>query len=386
VSAVSTGNADGRRGAAENARTARLGARVAELELDALMVCALTDVRYLTGFTGSNGLALVRATGADAEHRFLTDFRYTSQAAEQVADGYSRRTVAGELPDALAGELTSGGAGGRLGFDETKTTVKGHRRLLELLGDSWQLVACNGAVEALREVKDAGEIALIRAACKLADAALTEVLEAGLVGRTEQQVAFDLETRMRRLGAEAPSFPSIVASGAHGALPHAEPRDVEIGRDVLVTIDWGAVHDGYYSDCTRTYATGEGVSELHREIYALVLDAQIAGLAAARPGRSGREVDADARAVIEQAGYGERFGHGLGHGVGLDIHEGPRLARTASEEPLRAGNVVSVEPGVYLPDALGVRIEDLIVVGEDRTVAVDQEVLTGLPKELTVIS
>ena len=186
---------------------------------------------------------------------------------------------------------------------------------------------------------------------------------------------------MRRLGAEAASFPSIVAAGPHGALPHAEPREQEIPRDVLVTIDWGALHEGYCSDCTRTYATGEGISEQAREVYALVLAAQEAGLAAVAAGPSGREVDAVARAIIEQAGHGEHFGHGLGHGVGMEIHEGPRLSRTAGEDPLRPGNVVTVEPGVYLPGVLGVRIEDLVVVGEDA-----QEVLTGLPKALTVVS
>src|SRR5262249_34528761 len=153
-----------------------------------------------------------------------------------------------------------------------------------------------------------------------------------------------------------------VAAGAHSALPHAEARDVEIPRDTLVTIDWGAELDGYCSDCTRTYATGEGVSAEDREVYELVLRAQLAGLAAVRPGPNGRDVDAVAREVIERAGHGEHFGHGLGHGVGLEVHEAPRLSRTASEQPLRAGHVVTVEPGVYIPGRIGVRIEDLVAV------------------------
>jgi Xaa-Pro aminopeptidase len=202
------------------------------------------------------------------------------------------------------------------------------------------------------------------------------------VGRTEREVAIELELRMRRLGAEAPSFPSIVAAGAHGALPHAEPRAREIPPDVLVTIDWGALHEGYCSDCTRTYATGEGISVQARETYELVLSAQQRGLEAVRAGLTGREVDALAREVIEQAGQGEHFGHGLGHGVGLEIHEGPRLSRTAPEgQVLRAGNVVTVEPGVYLPGVLGVRIEELVVVGEAGC-----EILTGLPRTLTVVT
>ncbi len=363
-------------------RAARLASELGELELDALLVDSLVNVRYLTGFTGSHALALVvgdAARGKIGAHRFLSDFRYATQAAEQVPDAFEREIAAGDLLEALAAALAN--TNGRLGFEEASLTVKGHGRLTELLGDGWELVPCAGVVERLRAVKDAAEIARIRAASELADEALRAILEDGVVGRAEREVSIELELRMRRLGAQAPSFPSIVAAGAHGALPHAEPRGQEIPRDVLVTIDWGAVHDGYCSDCTRTYATGEGISAQAREVYELVLSAQEQGLAAVRAGPSGREVDAVARAVIERAGHGEHFGHGLGHGVGMEIHEGPRLSRTAGEEPLRAGNVVTVEPGVYLPGVLGVRIEDLVVVGEDS-----QEVLTSLPKALTVIS
>ena len=235
-------------------------------------------------------------------------------------------------------------------------------------------------IERLRAVKDAGEIERIRGAARLADEAMQGLLEAGLAHRTERELALELELRMRRLGADAVSFPVIVAAGPHAALPHAEPRDVEVSADVLVTIDWGAVHEGYCSDCTRTYATGEGIPAEARELYALVRSAQEAGLAAVRAGPSGREVDAVARAVIERAGQGEHFGHGLGHGVGLEVHEAPRLSRTAGEQPLLAGNVVTVEPGVYLPGRLGVRIEDLVVV-----TAQGRELLSSLPKELTVV-
>jgi Xaa-Pro aminopeptidase len=369
-------------GNADRERIARLASELDEPGLDALLVDSLVSVRYLTGFTGSNGLVLAVAGSARAklgEHRFLSDFRYATQSAEQVSDAFTREIVAGELLEALAAELAE--ASGRLGFDDAGMTVKRHGQLLELLGQAWELVPSAGAVERLRAVKDAGEVARIRAASELADEALKGILEDGLVGRTEREVALELELRMLKLGAQAPSFPAIVAAGAHGALPHAQPRAEPIPRDVLVTIDWGALHEGYCSDCTRTYATGEGISEQAREIYALVLDAQERGLAAVVAGPSGREVDAVARAVIEQAGYGEHFGHGLGHGVGIEIHEGPRLSRTAGEEPLRAGNVVTVEPGVYLPGVLGVRIEDLVVVG-DRA----QDVLTSLPKALTVVS
>ena len=363
-------------------RAQRLAGELADLELDALLVETLIDVRYLTGFTGSHGLALIVSEPSQAElgpHRFLTDFRYATQSAEQVSPEFEREIVSGDLLEALATTLTP--HTGRLGFEEANLTVKEHRRLTELLGEQWELVPGTGVVQRLRAVKDAGEIARIHAASELADEALCIILEEGLVGRTEREVALELELRMRRLGAQAPSFSTIVAAGSHGALPHAQPRDRQIPRDVLVTIDWGALHEGYCSDCTRTYATGEALPAQAREVYELVLRAEQAGLAAVKGGPSGRDVDAVAREVIEQGGHGEHFGHGLGHGVGLEIHEAPRLSRTASEEPLRAGNIVTVEPGVYLPGELGVRIEDLVVVREDT-----HEVLTSLPKALTVVS
>jgi Xaa-Pro aminopeptidase len=360
-----------------------LAGELRERGVDLLLVESPVNLRYLTGFTGSHGLALIAAEdapgGRPGGHRFLTDFRYDTQAREQLPEAFEREVLAGELLDAAARSLPA--TSGRLGFDDSSLSVARHRRLRQLIPDGWELVPCPGLVEALRAVKAPGEVALMRAASELADRALREVLEAGVVGRTERDVAVDLELRMRRLGAEAPSFRAIVAAGAHAALPHAEPRDAQIPRDVLLTIDWGALLDGYCSDCTRTFATGEAIEEQARETYALVLRAQERGLAAVRAGPTGREVDAVAREVIEQAGHGEHFGHGLGHGVGMEVHEGPRLSRTAGEEPLRAGNVVTVEPGVYLPGRLGVRIEDLVVVEEGGA-----EVLTGLPKSLTTIS
>ena len=366
------------------ARVERLASDLREREIDVLLVANQVNVRYLTGFTGTNGLALIVAHPARRHgHRFFTDFRYATQSAAQVPEIFDREIVAGELLEAAAGALVRSAPAhrGRLGFDDASLTVKQHARLGELLGEEWELVRSAGLVEGLRAVKDANEIDRIRAASRLADEALRETLEAGVVGRSERDVAIELELRMRRLGAEGPSFPSIVAAGAHGALPHAAPRARDIRKDVLVTIDWGALHDGYCSDCTRTYATGEGISARAREVYTLVLAAQERALAAVRAGPNGKEVDAVARELIEQAGEGDHFGHGLGHGVGLEVHEGPRLSRLASEDPLLVGNVVTVEPGVYLPRRLGVRIEDLLVVHADG-----HEVLSGLPKELTVIS
>ncbi len=356
-------------------RADRLADAIAERGLDALLVTDLVNVRWLTGFTGSNGAAVVGG-GPDGVRRFVTDFRYLTQSAEQL-DGRWTREIHTDLLTGLVAQLPADGTL-RLGFDDAKLSVREHRRLGTLVREDVELVPAGGTVEALRLVKDAAELDAIRAAAALADAALEEVLARGLVGRTEREVALDLETTMRRRGAEAASFPPIVAAGPHAALPHAAPRDAEIPAGTLVVIDWGAQLDGYASDCTRTYATGE-LDPRDRAVYDLVLQAQEAALGAVRPGPKGRDVDAVARAIIDGAGHAEHFGHGLGHGVGLEVHEGPRLSRQG-EDPLAAGQVVTVEPGVYVPGAVGVRIEDLVAVTPDG-----HEVLSGLPKALRVV-
>jgi len=358
-------------------------AREHEHKPEVLLVYTPINVRYLAGFTGSHALLLIDVGDRLGGHRFLTDFRYKTQSAEQVpGDLFACEVIDdGKLLDATAEKLKEHSDAGCLGFDDAHFTVAQRDHLRELLPEQWDLVPCGGLVERLRAVKEPEEIARIHAAAQLADEALRKaVLERGVVGRTEREVVIDLELTMRRMGAE-PSFPTIVASGAHGALPHAEARDEPIAQDVLVTIDWGALHEGYCSDCTRTYATGEGVSARAREVYELVRSAQATALAAVRAGPSGVELDAVAREIIEEAGYGDQFGHGLGHGVGMEVHEGPRLSRTAGDDPILVGNIVTVEPGVYVPGECGVRIEDLLVVHADG-----HEVLTGLPKELTFIS
>jgi Xaa-Pro aminopeptidase len=352
-------------------RADRVAAMLAERELDALLVTDLVNVRYLTGFTGSNGMAVV---GPELR-RFITDFRYVEQAAEQV-EGFDREQAPQEFVDALAGGWPEGAM--RLGFEDDDVSVRRYGRLRDAIPAPVELVPAGGIVQELRAVKDAGEIARIRAAAVLADEAYGLVRDQGLVGRTEREVALAIENEMRRLGAEGPSFPSIVASAERGALPHAVPTDAAIPRGTLVTLDIGARLDGYCSDCTRTWATGELPDDL-AEAYALVLRAQQEALAAVRPGPDGRELDAVARSIIEEAGHGERFGHGLGHGVGLEVHEAPRLARTAGA-PLVAGNVVTIEPGVYLPGRGGVRIEDLVVVTADG-----HTVLSGTTKELIFV-
>jgi Xaa-Pro aminopeptidase len=354
-------------------RVEKVVARLAERELDGLLVTGLVNVRWLTGFTGSNAAAVVGAAGM---RRFLTDFRYLTQSAEQV-DALWEREIGPDLLELAAERLPAG----RVGFDDALMSVKDHARLAGLVSGSHppvELVPAGGLIEELRAIKDAGELDRIRAAAQLADRALEDVLSRGLAGRTERDLATDIEFTIRRLGGDGASFAPIVAAGDHGALPHAAPRDVAIPEGTLVVVDWGAMLDGYASDCTRTFASGE-VDPRDAAVYELVLRAQLAALAAVRPGPTGREVDAVAREVIESAGHGEHFGHGLGHGVGLEIHEGPRLSKTG-ETALAPGMVVTVEPGVYVPGAVGVRIEDLVAVTEDGA-----EVLTSLPKELRVV-
>jgi Xaa-Pro aminopeptidase len=354
-------------------RADRVAEALEEREADMLLVSDLVNVRWLTGFTGSNAAAVV---GREGSRRFVTDFRYLTQSAEQVDPVWGREIAVDLLAGVVKGLPGSGDL--RLAFDDAHMSVKDHGRLAGMLRAGIELVPAGGAVETLRAVKDDSELEAIRAAARLADDALTEVLGRGLVGRTEREVALDLEFTMRRLGAQAASFPPIVAAGEHGALPHAAPRELPIPAGTLCVVDWGAQLDGYASDCTRTYATGD-IDPRDAQVYALVLQAQEAALAAVRPGPTGREVDAVARSIIDAAGHAEHFGHGLGHGVGLDVHEGPRLSKQG-ETALAAGMVVTVEPGVYVPGAVGVRIEDLVIVTDDGA-----EVVSSLPKELQFV-
>jgi Xaa-Pro aminopeptidase len=354
-------------------RADRLADALEEREADMLLVTDLVNVRWLTGFTGSNAAAVV---GREGSRRFVTDFRYLTQSAEEVDPAWEREIAVDLLAGVVKGLPGSGEL--RLAFDDAHMSVKDHGRLAGMLRAGIELVPAGGAIETLRAVKDADELEAIRAAARLADDALTDVLGRGLVGRTERDVALDLEFTMRRMGAQAASFPPIVAAGEHGALPHATPRDMPIAAGTLVVVDWGAQLDGYASDCTRTYATGD-IDPRDGQVYELVLQAQEAALAAVRPGPTGREVDAVARSIIDAAGHAEHFGHGLGHGVGLDVHEGPRLSKQG-ETALAAGMVVTVEPGVYVPGAVGVRIEDLVIVSDDGA-----EVVSSLPKELQFV-
>jgi Xaa-Pro aminopeptidase len=352
-----------------SARADRLSEVVAEQGLDALLVTNGPNVRWVTGFTGSSGAAVI---GPDLR-LFFTDFRYIEQAAEQV-QGFERVQAGRDLLADVAARVA-----GRVGFEDASVSVRAYNRLTQAVDGMAELVGASGSVERLREIKEPHELAAMRAAAAIADRVYEELAERRIDGRTEKQIATDLELRMRQLGADGLSFPAIVASGSHGALPHAAPRDVPVERDSFMIVDMGCIVDGYCSDCTRTFATGSP-DDAARAVYDLVADAQLAALAAIKAGADCRAVDSVARDLIVAHGHGEHFGHGLGHGVGLEIHEAPRLAQTA-QGALRTGNTVTVEPGVYVPGELGVRIEDLVAVTDSGC-----EILSGFTKSLVTLA
>ena len=333
----------------------------AQLE-EPLLVTKAINVRYLCGLQSTNAALLVQPDGPT---RLFTDFRYVekARAVEGVELVETKRSLVKDLAELLSGPV---------GFEAAHVSYDSYRTLAE--GPA-ELVPRVGLVEGLRAVKDEDEIAAIRRAAELADEGFRQLAASRFVGRTERDLAWQLEKSFRDLGADGSSFPAIVAAGANGALPHANPGGRVVERGQLVVVDAGCVVDGYCSDCTRTYSTGDLPDEL-AAIYEICLAAQLTALEAVLPGAEGVAVDAVAREPIAAAGYGKAFAHGLGHGVGLEIHEMPTLS-TLSVDTLEVGNIVTVEPGIYLPELGGVRIEDFVVVREGGP-----EVLTHLPKEL----
>lgn len=337
-------------------------------EADALLVSNNYNRRYLSGFTGSSGWLLIGANAA----LLITDSRYTEQAGKQAQD-YTVVSQVGQVAPLLL-DLCKQHGYGRLAFESDHVSVAAYDTYREAFEGEVELVASQGVVEDLRVAKDTDEVAALQHAITIADNALDELLKWIRPGVTEKDVAWRLEVLMREAGAEALSFPSIVAAGPNGAMPHHRPGNDLIPRDTFIVMDFGCIAGGYCSDMTRTVALGTPSPEM-QEIYRLVFKAQEAAAAQVRAGMTGVEADALAREVIKAAGHGDHFGHGLGHGVGLEIHEAPRLSPLAGDTPLPAGAVVSIEPGVYLPGVGGVRIEDLVVLREDGA-----EVLTGSPK------
>ncbi|HWO71727.1 MAG TPA: Xaa-Pro peptidase family protein [Actinomycetota bacterium] len=353
-------------------RRERLAAELRARGLDALLVTRLPNVRYLSGFTGSNGQVVV---AADARAVLLTDGRYEGQAAREAPD--LERVVYRDrapLPHALDAARSLGAS--RLGFEASLAYREA--RELEERADGLEVAPVDGLVERLRWVKDEEELRALARAQELTDLAFARLPDLLREGLTERDLALELEFEVRRAGAEALAFDPIVAFGEHAAEPHHRPCDRALRRGDVVKVDLGARASGYHADTTRTVAFGEPPAEL-RELHALVARAQAAGLAALRAGARTGEVDAAARGTIAEAGFGERFPHGLGHGVGLEIHEGPWLRAEGAEE-LPAGAVVTVEPGVYVPGLGGVRIEDVAVVGPEGA-----RVLGRVPRELVVV-
>jgi len=340
-------------------RLARVREQLAAQEVGALIISAPPDVHYLSGFRGSNGTLVITAELA----LVVTDFRYRTQVAEQapgwsVAEQAPKVTKFNLVADAIKAEGQATAA-----FQADHLTYAGYQALQQALGwENGALKPASGLVGGLREVKDEAELACIRKAAVVADRTMERAYELARPGLTERQLKAELEHYMLELGAEGPSFDMILAGGEHSALPHAPVTDRALQAGDLLTIDLGAVVDGYCSDLTRTVAI-VSCDDQRREIYKLVYRAQIASIEAIRPGVLGKEVDEIARGIIGDAGHGDHFGHGLGHGVGIEIHEGPRLAGS-DEKPLQVGQVVTIEPGVYLPGLGGVRIEDLAVVTE----------------------
>ncbi|MBC7220137.1 aminopeptidase P family protein [Candidatus Bipolaricaulota bacterium] len=357
------------------ARREELWRRARERGLDAFLVINVehsdgANLRYLTGFSGSTGGLIV-----GAQPLFVTDSRYTEQAGHEVV-GLPIEETKPRWMAWLADKLGSLGVK-RVGIGAHRTSVYVFQELARL-APGIEFVPQMGMVEDLRRVKAEEEIERIAAAAKLTDEGLRWIVDRLAPGQTERDVALDLEVWFRRHGAEAVAFDLIVASGPGSAMPHYRPGERKIERGDLVLFDIGAQVDGYCADLTRVVAMGDPGGEA-REIYRIVLAANRAGLAAVRAGKSGKDVDRAARDVIANAGYDDRFGHGLGHGVGLEVHEAPGVGPT-SEDTLAVGNVVTIEPGIYFPGRFGIRIEDLVAVTADGA-----RVLSSFPKDELIV-
>jgi Xaa-Pro aminopeptidase len=330
-----------------------------------LLVTNGVNVRYLVGFSSSNAALFVEPERV----RLFSDFRYAeaARAVEGVEFVETKRSLVGALAELLDGTV---------GFEADAVSYASWE---VLRAGGLELVPRRGLVESLRAVKDESELEKIRRAGEITSEAYARFAEERFVGRTERELAWRLDGLFHELGADAPAFETIVASGPNAARPHARPTDRTIEAGETVVIDAGAMVDGYNADCTRTLATGPLSDEL-KTAYQTTLEGQLSGLEAVRAGVTGIDADAAARTRIDGAGLGEKFGHGLGHGVGLEVHEAPRLSRE-STDTLVAGNVVTVEPGVYLEGLGGIRIEDLVVVTDGRP-----EVLTSFDKDLITVS
>lgn len=352
-------------------RLAQLREKMAERGVDAMLVTSPRNRRYLSGFTGSSGYLLI----TEARALLITDFRYEEQGARQAPDFELTRFDGGILEE-VGAQLNKLKAK-KVAFEKEHVSYALYQGLLNCHeGADW--IGVSGWIEEMRAVKTAEEIAVIKRACEIADSAFDHILKYIRPGATERDVAMELEFYMRRQGATSSSFDIIVASGERSALPHGVASEKKIAAGEMVTLDFGAYYEGYASDITRTIAVGEP-PDILKQIYHIVLDAQIAGVSGVRAGMLAKEADALTRDPIAAAGYGPNFGHSTGHGIGLEVHEGPRLS-PQSETELRPGMVVTIEPGIYIPKFGGVRIEDDVVITENGC-----EILTTSPKELIIL-
>lgn len=338
--------------------------------MDAFFVASPENLRYLTGFTGTAGYALITLDHA----YFITDFRYVEQAQEQT-EGFQIIQQQGPAADVIA-KLIEQDQLSVLGFEDEFLTYAEYSVFEESF--DLELAPASGMIEFLREQKDEDEIALIQKACEIADAGFEYILKMIRPGMTEIEVANQLDFYMRSLGASGVSFETIVASGYRSALPHGVASEKKIAQGDLVTLDFGCVYQGYVSDITRTFAMGDPGDGL-KEIYQIVLKAQEAVIEACKPGVTGSQLDHIARQIITDAGFGKDFGHSTGHGIGLAIHEGPNLS-ASNDRLLKVGNVVTDEPGIYVPGLGGVRIEDDLLVIPDGN-----RRLTNATKELIIL-
>ncbi|HET6361836.1 MAG TPA: Xaa-Pro peptidase family protein [Gemmatimonadota bacterium] len=353
-------------------RRAAVRERIGAADLHALIVLDLADIRYLSGFTGSTGVLVLLADGTDA---FFTDFRYQTQVAEELDAAIDVR-IENEGLLKMSREFLAGRGISRVGFEREQLTYRAWAEWSERQAPA--LVPVEEWIEELRMRKTAPEIAAIREACRIADETFERILEEVRPGITERELAARLDLELAARGAGGPSFETIVAFGERAALPHARPGQRELRRGDVVLFDFGAVAEGYVSDISRTIAFGEPAAEM-RAVYALVLEAQAAAIGGIRAGMKGPEADRLAREVIEAAGHGPDFGHSLGHGIGLEVHEAPRLGRK-SEDTLDTGMTVTIEPGVYLEGTGGVRIEDDALVTDAGV-----ELLTSAPKDQLIV-
>lgn len=350
-------------------RLERIRLKMQVEKLNAFIVASPENRRYMSGFTGTSAMLVITLEKA----YLLTDFRYIQQATAQAPDFQVVKTGS----DIYASLTALAPKTGKIGFEEESTTYADYLNLKEALPQA-ELIPQSKILSELRSIKDAGELEHIRQAVKIADDAFAHILQFVEVGQTEEEISLELEFAMRRAGASGGSFDFIVASGLRSSMPHGVASSKKIQQGELLTMDFGAIYQGYCSDITRTLCFGEP-TEKQREIYEIVLQAQKAGIAAIKPGIPGKEVDAVARKIITDTGYGDNFGHGLGHSVGLAIHENPRFS-LSEEQILEPGMVITIEPGIYIPDWGGVRIEDMAVITEAGC-----EVLTQAPKEFIII-